>query len=131
MAGTKKRLAFLDTHIVIWLYDALTDRFSRKAVRIINSNEIFISPFVILEIEYLFEAKKIKVKPSPVVASLVNSIGLKVSETPLSKIIEVAVTLDWTRDPFDRMLVAEAYIHNAYFISRDEDIRRNYPLVIW
>jgi len=131
MAGTEKRLVFLDTHIVIWLYDALKDKFSRRAAKLINTSETFISPFVILETEYLYEAKKIKVKPSPVVASLNNSIGLRVSDTPLSKIIDVAVTLDWTRDPFDRLLVAEAYIHNAYFVSKDEDIRRHYPLVIW
>ena len=106
MAGTEKRLVFLDTHVVIWLYDGLKDKFTPKAVKLINSSEIFISPFVLLETEYLYEAKKIKVKPSPVVASLNNSIGLRVSYTPLSKIIDVAVTLDWTPDPFHPLLFA-------------------------
>ncbi|OGK26524.1 hypothetical protein A2954_00980 [Candidatus Roizmanbacteria bacterium RIFCSPLOWO2_01_FULL_37_12] len=131
MERSGKNLAFLDTHVVIWLYDALASKFSKKTIDVINKCDLFISPLVLLEIEYLFEVKKIKDKPSPILASLQSSIGLKVSNTPLDKIIDVAVTLDWTRDPFDRILVAESYINNAYFISKDKHIRKNYNLSVW
>lgn len=131
MERNKKHIAFLDTHIVIWLYDALTDRFTKKAIKIINSSDLYISPLVYLEIEYLYEIKKIKVAPSPVIASLSHSINLKTLDSPLQKIIDIAVTLNWTRDPFDRLLVAQAYLNDAYFISKDEDIRSNYPLAVW
>ena|SRR3990167_10452827 len=131
MERTGKLIAFLDTHVVIWLYDGLISKFSKKAIKIINQSDLFISPLVNLEIEYLYEAGKINIKSSPVLASLSRTIGLKISDTSLAKIIEVAVSLDWTRDPFDRMLVSEAYIRNAYFISKDKDIQKHYPLTVW
>ena len=31
MAKRKESLVYLDTHVVVWLYDALTDRLSRSA----------------------------------------------------------------------------------------------------
>ena len=131
MERKQKRLVFLDTHVLIWLYDALIDRFSKKAKHLINKNPVLISPFVKLEIQYLYESNKIKVQPVPVIATLENSMGLYISQTPLKNIIDVALTLDWTRDPFDRLLTAEAIVNNAYFITKDEDILKNYSFSVW
>ena len=130
MAGTQKRIVYLDTHIVVWLYDALTDKLSKKSIELINEGQIFISPLVKLELEYLYEIKKIKVKPAPIITSLKSSIGMSISQTPFEEIIDVAVAFDWTRDPFDRILVAEAQVNNAYFVTKDKIIMKNYPLAV-
>lgn len=131
MERAKKHLVFLDTHVVIWLYDGLRDRLTQKVVKILNKNNLYISPIVNLEIKYLFEVKKIKVTPELVLASLSHSIGVKSSNPNLQNIIDIAIDLDWTRDLFDRMIVAEAYLNNAYLISKDNKIRKHYPLAVW
>lgn len=131
MARITQHLAFVDTHIVVWLYDKLTEKFSKKAFDAINDNELVISPLTILELQYLYEINRITAEPAPILASLETSIGLSVSEAPFAKIIEVAQTMGWTRDPFDRLMVAQAAIKNAYFITKDSNILKNYPFALW
>lgn len=46
-------LTYLDTHIVAWLYGGQSDRLSPHAVERIESEDLLISPVVILERESL------------------------------------------------------------------------------
>lgn len=131
MGRSTESLVFLDTHIVVWLYDALEDKFTPAAKDAINQNQIGISALVRLELQYLFEIKKIKTKPEPIIASLSESIGLMQPKTNFNKLVEVSLALNWTRDPFDRLLTAQAQLHNSSFITADRLIRKNYPLCIW
>ena len=50
----------LDTHVVVWLYQGDVKKLSQRAQQLIEDNDICISPMVMLEIEYLFEIKRIK-----------------------------------------------------------------------
>ncbi len=131
MARRKKSLTFLDTHVVVWLYSGLENQFSQKAKDIINTSTLYVSPLIKLELQYLFEVGKITAHPEPIITSLAQSIGLNVSSSEYGKIIDVAVTYGWTRNPFDRLLVADAHIHNAYFVTKDQTVRENYPLAVW
>ena len=123
MDRTKKSLAYLDTHVVVWLFDSLTKKFPRKTIALLENNELKISPLVKLELQYLLENKKIRHAPSSIVTSLNKSIGLELAETPYLKVVDIAVNLNWTRDPFDRLLVAEAIANNAFFITKDRLIK--------
>ena len=40
-------------------------------------------------------------------------------------------TAPWTRDPFDRVIVAQAAARDADLLSRDELIGQYYPRVVW
>jgi PIN domain nuclease of toxin-antitoxin system len=43
-----------------------------------------------------------------------------------------AIDVDWTTDPFDRLIVAQAIANsNAKLITRDRLIRKNYPQAVW
>ena len=55
MAKRKESLVYLDTHVVVWLYDALTDRLSKAAVEAIEDNDVVISRMVELELQFLHE----------------------------------------------------------------------------
>ena len=131
MARNKQSVVFLDTHITVWLYAGLIGKISKKAQQAIDTHEILISPIVKLELQYLFEIGRIKVKPYTIIRSLSQSIGLRVSETPLIQIIETALRLNWTRDVFDRLLSAEAKLESAGFISADNTIKSHFKNVIW
>jgi len=131
MERTKKPLIFIDTHIIVWLYDALGHKFTKRAKEAINEGQVVISPVSKLELEYLHEIKRLKPKPEPVVMSLENSTGATVSQSSFMKIIDTAITLSWTRDLFDGLIVADALINNACLVTKDKTILKNYPLAIW
>ena len=131
MARNAQSLVYLDTHIVVWLYAGLIEKITENAKKAIEDCDVFISQLVRLELQYLFEIGRIKHKPSMVIKSLSESIDLKVSDFPLSEIINEALKTDWTRDVFDRLLVAEAKSNQAGFITADDNIRVEYKHAIW
>ncbi|MCK4765175.1 MAG: hypothetical protein KAW12_23450 [Candidatus Aminicenantes bacterium] len=47
-------MCFLDTHIVVWLYQGDFSLLSKEAKQTIEKDDIFISPLVSLELQYLF-----------------------------------------------------------------------------
>src|SRR5919197_4496487 len=130
-ASRKGFIVYLDTHIVLWLYDALVERLSPAAVAAINDNAVCISQLVTLELQFLFEIGRIRAVPPLIVATLQRSIGLKLSNVPLAGIVTAAMALGWTRDVFDRMLAAEALVIGCGVITKDRTIREHLPLSIW
>ncbi|MFQ5788124.1 MAG: PIN domain nuclease, partial [Thermodesulfobacteriota bacterium] len=57
--------------------------------------------------------------------------GLKTCEHPLNDVIENAIKQKWTRDPFDRIIVAQASIRSTKIATKDETIHENYKHAIW
>ena len=37
----------------------------------------------------------------------------------------------WVRDPFDRLIVAQAIANEAPLVTKDEKIRRHYRRAVW
>jgi PIN domain nuclease of toxin-antitoxin system len=37
----------------------------------------------------------------------------------------------WGRDPFDRLIVAQAKVNEVVLVTKDETIRSNYGLAVW
>ena len=56
---------------------------------------------------------------------------LKTCVYPFNDINENAIKQKWTRDPFDRIIVAQASIHSTKIATKDETIRKNYKHAIW
>jgi PIN domain nuclease of toxin-antitoxin system len=57
---------------------------------------------------------------------------VQVCELEFSSIITTAAGEKWTRDPFDRMIVAHAKANGfAALVSADELIRKHYPRAVW
>ncbi len=131
MARKKGSIVYLDTHVVVWLYDALAERLSDPCRSAIENNMIAISWMVKLELQYLHEIGRIRVKPDTIINSLANSIGLRMSELPLEEIINSAIKINWTRDTFDRLIAAESLATGYGLISKDITIRKNLKLAIW
>ena len=126
MARRKESIVMLDTHIVVWLYDALTERLSKKAKELIERNDLYISSMVRLELQYLFEIEKIKDDAATIIKFLNEKLGLKIMDSNFIKITEKAIQLTWTRDPFDRIIVADAILNKSYLITADKLIRKHY-----
>jgi len=125
-------IAYLDTQVVIWLAEASLNRVSRKAQRLISGCDLLISPMVALEVEVLYEKRRIKLSWRDIQAKLETEIDLRVCDLPFERIASAALDEGWTRDPFDRIIVANAKANGlASLISADEDIRKNYQRAVW
>ena len=124
-------MIYLDTHIVVWLYAGLLEKFSQSIQAILNENEILISPIVRLELEYLYEIERVREPAHVLVADLADRIGLRVCEKDFNAVVSQAIKLTWTRDPFDRLIVANAALNDNILISRDQNILDFYPHARW
>ena len=125
-------MTYLDTNILIWLVSGNLQRISPKAIKVIqDSNTLLISPITVLELHYLFELKKISQDAGVITNQLEKAIGLKQCELEFSKIILKAMQCNWTRDPFDRIITAQAAHHEAALITGDQQIQKHYSNVVW
>jgi len=121
----------LDTHIILWLYDKLEKKFSPKIKNLINKNDLAISPIVRLELQYLKEIKRVNEEPDIIIDYLAEKVGLVVEEVTFDTVIKLAMKLNWTRDPFDRIIVATSQMRNCYLITADQTILNNYEKATW
>lgn len=124
-------LFHLDTHIVVWLF-ADTDRAWPPRVRdLLDTASLRYSPMVELELGYLHEIGRLRVLPARVLGALEPVFGLRPAEEPLAEITRVALTLTWTRDVFDRLIVAQAIAAGAGLVTSDRTIREHFAGAIW
>ena len=125
-------LIYLDTHVALWLYSGDIELFSRPArLLLASSEELRISPLVLLEMEYLKEIGRLRESSDAVLSALETDIGLTVCDLEFAKVIRYAVKEKWTRDPFDRILVGHAALTGARLVTKDSTIRKHYRKAIW
>ena len=121
----------LDTHVVVWLYAGDKELLSNTAIELIENNDLLISPIVYLELKFLYEISRIKVAPAEILENLSASIGLSVCEKSFFQVISESISLEWTRDPFDRIIVGNAVANDAVLITKDSRILKNYSKACW
>ena len=124
-------MIYLDTHAVVALYCGETKKLSDRGRKILEEKQILISPMVVLELEFLREIKRIEVQALDIVNALAEEISLKICPLPFSKIIRQSLTENWTRDPFDRLIVAHARAAKAPLLTKDGRMQDNYPQAFW
>lgn len=122
--------AHLDTHIALWLHDVKLEKLSSRQKDLIESSDLCISEFVRLEMHYLHEIGRIKIAPDRIIANLAAHAEVAISTCPLKTLINEATKLHWTRDPFDRLIVANAQTEKAMLITHDEVILKHCRLAI-
>ena len=123
--------AYLDTHVALWLCAGETGRISKRAAALMNVETLLVSPIVLLELQYLREVGRLAAAPHAVIAELKRRMGLAIQNRPLEAIAEQALDLEWTRDAFDRLIVAQAALDGAPLITADRTIRKHYPKAVW
>jgi PIN domain nuclease of toxin-antitoxin system len=123
---------YLDTQIVVWLAEGQVEKLTPAAAQAIESSDLAVSPMVLLELQYLFEIKKLVKPPTALLDQLATLIGLKVSDHPFPAVVQTALFETWTRDPFDRTIVAQAR-SDAYagLVTSDAKIQEHYSKTIW
>ena len=122
---------FIDTHVSVWLFQKDLKKFSQNAIRLIENNDIIISAMSILELEFLYEIKRINYPQNEIISYLQNTIDLKISRNSLENITKKAVNIKFTRDPFDRIIIADCLVSNLKLLTRDRNILNNFDNAVW
>lgn len=122
----------LDTHVVVWLYAEQHDRFPAPLRARLEREPLRISPVVRLELAYLHEIGRVTDGPAQIIGELVSALGLAEAEQSLAHVVDKAIHPiggePWfTRDPFDRIIVATAIAAKARLVTKDEVLRRHLP----
>ena len=118
----------LDTHFLLWIVLDLPrlaefpwlDRYRPWAV----------SPISFLEIQFLAEAGKLEVQQPDFIAAIGRDSRFVIDEVPLMALIEQAVTISWTRDPFDRLLAAHSEARRTPLCTLDRRMRAEHRHVV-
>jgi PIN domain nuclease of toxin-antitoxin system len=125
-------IAYLDTNVVVWLAQGNLARISPTAQGVLEQADLLISPMVLIELEYLYEVNRIKLPSRDVQLKIEHEIGVRVCDLSFPLVASVVVDERWTRDPFDRIIVAQAKANGlASLVSADEEISKHYPRTIW
>jgi PIN domain nuclease of toxin-antitoxin system len=94
----------LDTNALLWL-DRNHPR-SRPLTR--QRRRLYVSPASLLEIQLLTEVGRVRLRRGTTPVTLSRDERWLVDSPPSIGWFEEALALTWTRDPFDRLLVAHA-----------------------
>ena len=109
----------LDSHAVYW-WTIGSDRLSTKARSLIEdkANAIFVSAVTFYELDNKMRMTKLDLKPQELRAAVTESGLQTLAITDLHA--ELAAAFDWDhRDPWDRILAAQARLEHCRFVSTD------------
>lgn len=123
---------YLDTHVAVWLHDGLVEKLTEAAKEAIESSDLLLSPMVYLEFAYLHQRGRIRLSPTEIYTNLSTSFGVSLCRQGFPGVAATATELEWTNDPFDRIIVAQSVCDpNSRLVTADRLILANYNRAIW
>jgi PIN domain nuclease of toxin-antitoxin system len=82
---------------------------------------------VVLEMEFLYEIRRSRLTADEVLLKLEAETAVRVCSLPFAEVSRIATQEKWTRDPFDRLIVANAKAKGfAWLITDDRQIHSHY-----
>ena len=123
--------AYLDTQVIVWLYGDPQRAWPAPARQLLSTGHLRFAPMVRLELRYLHEIGRLKIAPEELLAELFEKLDLVECELPFGRVVDLAEHITWTRDPFDRLIVAHATLAQAALVTADHLIRERFPAAVW
>ena len=127
-------ITYLDTSVAVWIAQKTLDRISLPALNHLENSatQRLLSPIVLLELQFLYEIKRILLPAPDIQRKLEMEFDVRVCDLRLPQIIAAALSEHWTRDPFDRLITAHARANGlAWLVTSDRRIRDAYPRSVW
>jgi PIN domain nuclease of toxin-antitoxin system len=124
----------LDTHTLLWA--ALDDsRLSGPARSLLleRANHLYLSSASAWEIVIKYQTGKLRLPDAPrrFVRNCLDLLAIETLSVTLEHALQVETLPDHHRDPFDRVLIAQAQLENLTILTRDEIFTR-YPVqTLW
>ena len=117
----------LDTHFLIWL--VLESKRLANFPWLDRYRPWGVSPVSFLEIQFLAEVGRLSVSNPEFTGTVKNDRRFIVDDISLETLVGRALRLDWTRDPFDRLLVAHSLARRVALCTTDRTIRSRHRLL--
>ena len=111
-------LILLDTNALLWLHRKHPR--SRPLHRF--AGRLYVSPASLLELQLLIEVGRLRLKPGASSVDLAQDERWLLDDPPAASWFERALAAGWTRDPFDRLLVAHAQLRGWRIATGDAAI---------
>jgi PIN domain nuclease of toxin-antitoxin system len=118
----------LDTHFLLWI-----------VLDVVRLDEFpwleryrpwGVSPISFLEVQFLAEVGRLEVKQPDFTDTVSRDPRFIVDDVPFDRLIRQALSLGWTRDPFDRLLAAHSTARRVPLCTLDRNVRREHPLLL-
>lgn len=115
-------MILLDTHAVLWLHTG-----NKRAKPLRDKTKLYVSPATVLELHFLVECARVRLRAGASVRDIVDDDRWLVDDPPSASWFELAAGEAWTRDPFDRLLVAHALLRNWKLATADQVLIQRLP----
>lgn len=126
-AAVKKVTLLLDTHFLIWL--VLESKRLANFPWLDRYRPWGVSPVSFLEIQFLAEVGRLSVSNPEFTSTVMKDRRFIIDDISLETLVGHALKIDWTRDPFDRLLVAHSLARRVALCTTDRAIRSRHRLV--
>ncbi len=117
----------IDTHCWLWWHIA-PDRLANRTIELIENAEtvIFFSVVSAWEIVIKYNLKKLRLPlpPSLYITKRLEISYMDIIPVHLAHVLQVEKLPDYHKDPFDRLLVAQAITENLTVITCDHQFRQ-------
>jgi PIN domain nuclease of toxin-antitoxin system len=120
-------VVMLDTHVAIALFKGQIGGFSKPVKRHLDNGALRISPTVRFELEVLFEIGRIRENGDTVCGYLADELSVVESPESMREIVRCAQRFAFTRDPFDRLIIAHAELLRVPLITLDQHLLAHFP----
>lgn len=108
-------MILLDTNAVIWLLAG----HPRAAPLLVGRQPLALSPVSLLELQFLEEVGRIQLAPDTTIAALIDDPRWRHDNPSTRALFEAALPISWTRDPFDRLIIAHARLRGWSLATGD------------
>lgn len=123
-------MIMLDTHVAVAFYDGRSGGLGAKARRLVDAEPVLISPVVLLEMELLHEIGRLRTGAAAVARHLGEQLDIHMANERFADVARAALDFRFTRDPFDRLIVAHAALLKAPLVTHDTLLQRHYPAAL-
>lgn len=124
----------IDTHVFLWWTTADPRLPGRVKTRLLNSdNSLFLSVVSVWEVAIKVQRGKLHLpeRLSPYFASRLDAYRIDTLPVAIEHAIETASLPAHHRDPFDRLLIAQARVEDVPILTSDTNFRKYSVEVIW
>ena len=124
----------LDTHTFIW-WDSAPNKLSPKILALCQdqANEMILSVASIWEMQIKLQLGKLQLNLplKDIITSQQQTNNIRVLEVTLAHVLALEGLPTFHKDPFDRLLIAQANVEDIALVSRDK-IFKQYPVkLLW
>lgn len=123
----------LDTHTFIW-WDAEPTRLSKTTLSLLKDedNAVLLSLASIWEIQIKAQLGKLDLRaPLAEVVNQQQQNGVEILLVQLAHIFTLETLLPYHRNPFDRLLIAQAAAENLTLVNRDSIFSQYSVSIVW